>query len=256
MAWANLRFLSIRATTTTGLNRWTEINVAGQLETIRRPWVFTADPIVTANNVIGLPIPPDNMYYQITYDGFGRKVSVTEAQMTVFAQKISQKKYFPLAVESRDAEQLKTGGLHEKAFQRVEFDGRGQPKRLLQHLANPRTEDIVTTVAYRPTGEPGTITRSDGGLTYQRSMEYDSLGRLVVNREPNTGNNWRYVWDDADQLVGTSDARGCGVNLYYDGLGRPVGEDYSPCLASQHAYTAPNLSFGSWLGNLQSLRHV
>ena len=75
-------------------------------------------------------------------------------------------------------------------------------------------------------------------------MVYDSLGRLMVNKEPNTGNNWRYVWDDTGRLVGTSDARGCGVNYHYDGLSRLIGEDYSPCLVSQPDYTAPNFVTG------------
>ena len=75
-------------------------------------------------------------------------------------------------------------------------------------------------------------------------MAFDSLGRLMLNKEPNTGNNWRYVWDDAGRLVGTSDARGCGVNYHYDGLSRLIGEDYSHCLTSQPAYTPPNFVTG------------
>ena len=87
-------------------------------------------------------------------------------------------------------------------------------------------------------------------------MQYDSLGRMVLNVEPDTtaGFNpspgtdpdsmkaWRYAYDDAGDLVGTSDARGCGANYLYDAAGRLLAEDYSPCEDSQPAYSAPDLS--------------
>ena len=84
-----------------------------------------------------------------------------------------------------------------------------------------------------------------------RWMRYDSQGRRVLNVEPNTSANfdpspavnagaidaWRYAYNDAGDLVGTSDARGCGVDYHYEGAGRLVGEDYSPCLATHEPYT-------------------
>jgi RHS repeat-associated protein len=229
------------------LNGWRETNLAGNVEKVRRPWAFTGDPIAAAVNAKYIPVPSDNAFFEISYDGFGRKISVKE-NGAGFAQELMRNSYFPLALETRDAEQFKPGGPHEKAFQRVEFDGHGRSTRAIEHIHNPTTNNIVTTVTYIPTGEPDTITRTDNaGSTYQRKMVFDSLGRLMVNQEPNTGNNWRYVWDDAGRLVGTSDARGCGENFHYDGLGRLLGEDYSPCLASQPAYTAPNLATGEGL---------
>ena len=48
----------------------------------------------------------------------------------------------------------------------------------------------------------------------------------------------------AGQLVGTSDARGCGENIAHDAVGRILAEDYSPCENSQPTYTAPNLTTG------------
>jgi YD repeat-containing protein len=91
-----------------------------------------------------------------------------------------------------------------------------------------------------------------------RWLRYDSLGRLVMNVEPNTSvgfspdpsadpssiKAWRYAYSDAGELVGTSDARGCGVNYFYDTAGRPIAEDRSPCEAHHEPYTAPNLLTG------------
>src|SRR5262249_30473931 len=75
--------------------------------------------------------------------------------------------------------------------------------------------------------------------------------RMVLNAEANTSegfsadprastgmHSWRYAYDDAGHLVGTSDARGCGKNVHYDRLSRVVAEDYSPCLIAQDPYTA------------------
>ena len=229
------------------LKDWRETNLSGQVEKVRRPWAYTGNPITAALNANTFPIPWDNSFFEMRYDDFGRKVSMTERDGSGFSHDRMRTSYFPLALETRDAEQLKPGGPHDKAFQRIEFDGRGRRTRTVEHIGNPATDNIVTTVIYNPMGEPGTITRTHAGSPYQRTMEFDTLGRLMVNKEPNTGNNWRYAWDDAGRLVGTSDARGCGVNFHYDGLSRLIGEDYSPCLASQPAYTSPNLTTGEGL---------
>jgi RHS repeat-associated protein len=219
------------------LNGWTQRNLTGQIRTVRRPWKFTGDPIATALNAILIAVPADNSSFEMGYDGFGRKVSIQE-NGSGFSQELMRTRYLPLAIETRDAEQIKPGGLHANAFQRVEFDGHGRSIKSVEYVLN--SIPIVTTVEYKPTGEPSAITRG----TYRREMIFDSLGRLMLNQEPNTGNNWRYVWDDAGRLVGTSDARGCGVNYHYDGLSRLIGEDYSPCLTSQPAYTSPNFVTG------------
>src|SRR5439155_6055884 len=55
---------------------------------------------------------------------------------------------------------------------------------------------------------------------------------------------WRYAYNDAGDMVGTSDARGCGVNYFYDAGGRLFAEDNSPCLNSQPPYSAPDFTPG------------
>lgn len=117
----------------------------------------------------------------------------------------------------------------------------------------------ITKMQYLATGEPARIAQShaNGSETIVRWMQYDSEGHMVLNAEPNTSfafsldpsaigamRAWRYAYDDAGKLVGTSDARGCGINYYYDNINREVAEDYSPCLDSQATYTVPNLTTG------------
>jgi YD repeat-containing protein len=74
---------------------------------------------------------------------------------------------------------------------------------------------------------------------------------MVRNVEPNTSvttggttKAWRYAYDNASRLVGTSDANGCGVNYHYDAGGRLIGSDYLPCKANHVAYSSPNASTG------------
>jgi YD repeat-containing protein len=70
-------------------------------------------------------------------------------------------------------------------------------------------------------------------------MQYDTLGRLILNLEPNLGpNGWRYLFDAAGDLVAVSDPRGCGSRYAYDSSGRLVAEDYVPC-ESHHAPYSP-----------------
>jgi RHS repeat-associated protein len=115
---------------------------------------------------------------------------------------------------------------------------------------------IFTQYTYQSTGEPTIIEQSTYGgdtpgsgtrmASTFRSLAYDSLGHLVLNWEPNVG-EWAYAYDAEGRLVGTSDARGCGENIYYDPGGRILAADYVPCGgAGQAAYTSPTIAPGTF----------
>jgi YD repeat-containing protein len=232
------------------LSGWTERNRSGLIKDVRHPWQFTGDPLYVVRTA--WPLTPSSDAPEIIrqYDAFGRVAGTGEAGAGWFLQ-TSRTTYSPLAVTIRDAEQVKPGGERAGAFTRIEYDGHGRTKRAVVHSESPVRDDITTTVTYLPTDEPIVIERSTGsGGIYRRMMKYDSLGRLGLNAEPNTGNNLRYVWDDAGQLAGTSDARGCGANYYYDGLGRTIAEEYSPCTEEQPGHSPPDLATASGLAVL------
>ncbi len=128
-------------------------------------------------------------------------------------------------------------------------------------VTNGQTDHITTTSTYLPTGEISQVVRSHtgGSDVFVRTVSYDSLGHMVSTTEPNStvpgavfGNHqappttWTYAYDYGGNLVGMVDARGCGKNIYYDTLGRPLAYDFSPCLAAQATYTPPVI-FGSTL---------
>src|SRR5260221_22334 len=223
---------------------WMERDAAGRPLFSHRDFTAPAmtDPAAAAITATSVsPFGSGDLTF--TYDGFGRQQAAFENNLQVL-----QRTFSPLAVQLRDAEQL-TGGGHIGACTNVEFTTRGQVRRTSTHTSVG--VELTTSTLYDVLGNPLTVSRvSPKGETYQRSQSWDSLGRLVETYEPNTVgrttvSGWRYSWDDTNRLVGTSDGRGCGKDLYYDALGRLVGEDYSPCLASQDAYSAADPAKGT-----------
>ena len=116
-------------------------------------------------------------------------------------------------MDIKDAEQRKSVGPHVRLSSTVKIDGHG---RVVETIARSHTGDAITRAEYLGTGEPSKIWRS-GTPAYERRMQWDTLGHLVSNEEPNTSRtegsvvrSWKYLYDGEGRLVATSDARGCG----------------------------------------------
>jgi RHS repeat-associated protein len=205
--------------------------------------------------VVGRTIPDTALaavgFRQYSYDSIGRVVGVYDLDAN---QRQSTKNvYHPLSIDTSDAEQVLVGGKHAGSFTTLVNDGHGRRIRTVQHLVNDPKDIVTTQVKYLASGELTSIFKSHtaGADNYYRWAKYDSLGRMVVNVEPNTSTNpsilpdvvtaglkaWRYAYNDNGDLVGTSDARGCGENLAYDVLGRLSEEDFSPCESWHPTYT-------------------
>ncbi|HYQ45101.1 MAG TPA: SpvB/TcaC N-terminal domain-containing protein [Polyangiaceae bacterium] len=198
------------------------------------------------------------------YDAFGRQVQTFDLDGTVTLQSV----YHALSSDLYDAADLQNGP-HQGSYASARSDGHGRSLVTTERVhVNGALEARETRLQYLPTGEVESIARVRVGKSdpvVMRWMRYDSLGRLVLNVDPNTSQNfttnlatdatasatglraWRYAYDYAGQMVGTSDARGCGENFTYDSAGRILTEDYSPC-GSQGAYSAPNDNVSSGLG--------
>lgn len=215
------------------LRNWTERDDDGRDIAQYRPWFFGGDPYVVAATAPALTTTGSRLASM--RDDFGRPRWTYDGAIPT-----SQITHLPLEQRVRDAEQLKPSSPYAGNESRVVFDGHGRRSQMVVPAGDG--SGTTTTITYLGTGEPLTIQREGGGQTYQRTMQWDTLGRMVRNAEPNVG-VWRYVYDDDGHLVGTSDARGCGKNLHYDALGRVLAEDFSPCSPDQ-PYTPPNLGTG------------
>jgi RHS repeat-associated protein len=214
-----------------------------RVDASRRPYFWSGDPL-TAVPLFG--VSPD---VTIARDDFGRDTAVMEIPQSVSLpiRTLVSRTYKPLEVITRDAEQV-TGGPYEGGYTRVSFDGFGRARERFQTTKDGITlRENLDYVSSLPGVEAHRVSRwsGTGTLINQRWVYFDSFGRVTYQTEPNTNvvvggvtHTWRYVWDDAGRLIGTSDPRGCGKNLSYDGLGRLLAEDWSPCEAHHAAYTA------------------
>jgi RHS repeat-associated protein len=145
--------------------------------------------------------------------------------------------YHPAALSADiyDAEQntSQSGASHANGSKITVFlDGHGRKVKTTQYFGS--SSKLDTTTDHLATGESTSIVQ--GSVT--RTLVYDTLGRMVSNSEPNSG-KWLYAYNDAGELVGTTDPRGCGKNIVHDGLGRVIAEDYSPCDSGQAGYSTP-----------------
>ena len=206
---------------------------------------------------------PPSAFGRERFDAFGRQLQVFDLDGTVTSQTV----YHALSSDVSDAADLQPGP-HQGTFASSRSDGHGRTIATTERIhSGAGIEAREVRSQYLTTGEVEVITRvrvNAADPAVVRWMGYDSLGHLVLNVDPNTSANfnaspgtdatpstnglkaWRYAYDDAGEMVGTSDARGCGQNLMYDGAGRLLGEDYSPCGApGQAAYTAPTLVNGA-----------
>jgi len=207
---------------------------------------WTGDPLAYP-----LGQAPGTPYTSQQFDAFGRQLIAygLDGEPKSFTD------YHALSLDRWDAEDV-LAGPHLGSFGTVRTDGHARPIESIERVRfHGALEERKTLNEYLPTGEPLRITtRRAGSPDIIRWMRYDSLGRLVLNAEPNTSvgftsdfnqdpstlKAWRYAYNDLGDLVGSSDARGCGINYHYDRAGRLVAEDYSPCLDEHLAYTAPD----------------
>jgi RHS repeat-associated protein len=221
---------------------------------VRRKYLpFFADP-----NSASFPLTaaPKTGYGRQRYDAFGRQVQTFDVDGTITLQS----RYHALSSDLFDAADLYPGP-HQGTYASTRSDGHGRTIETTERVhVGAVIEARQVRTKYLTTGEPEVISRLRAGNAVTRWMRYDSLGRMVLNVEPHTTINftanldvnatpsptglkaWRYAYDDAGNLVGTSDARGCGQNFYYDGAGRLFAEDYSPCEALHPTYTPPAIT--------------
>ena len=201
-----------------------------------------------------LSAAPTTTFTRVRHDAFGR----TEETFGLDGATTMRTVHHAMSTDSWDAADLQVAGPHYNTPTTVRVDGHGRRVSVIERAhVGAQIEAHETVTTYRATGEPTVIRRTRPGASdVVRWMRYDSFGRMVLNAEPNTTKNfnpdpttspdamkaWRYVYDRLGQLVGTSDARGCGVNYYRLADGRPLGEDYSPCKEEHADYSAPDMS--------------
>lgn len=236
----------------------TDYDQKGAAQRTFLPWFWSGDD----PKAYPLSQDPNTLYGRQRYDAFGRQLQTFSLDGIVSLLT----KHHALCSEAWDAADLEAGP-HQGTFASTCQDGHGRTTRTTErvHDAKGKLELRHTIPSYLPSGEVVAITRQrndEVATQVTRWMRFDSQGRMVLNVEPNTSAGfvatpllegapptslkaWRYAYNQGGDLIGTSDARGCGTNYHYDAAGRLVAEDYSPCRAIHEAYTAPDLLTGT-----------
>lgn len=228
---------------------YTSFDAKGEPKNAHKSWFWTGNPQSPPFE------PPSTSFAWSRKDAFGRVVDT----YGIDGAWMGHVRYHAMSVDRWDAGHLAAGILSPSYFTETS-DGHGRAVNAIQRYQDGATlKQVSASVAYLPTGEPTVFTRSSAGhAPVVRWMRYDSLGRRVLNVEPHTSVGYspdpatdpstilaiRYAYDDAGRVVGTSDARGCGQNFFFDAGGREVAVDDSPCTSEHPVYTVPNLVTG------------
>ncbi len=229
-----------------------DYNTKGLVSRRYEPWFYSGSAAA-----FPLGSAPPGRFGAVEYDPFGRPVTTYGIDGDVAAHVVRH----ALSEDAYDAADL-AAGPRQGTYVTTVSDGHGRGVRRTErvHKADGRSlEQHHVLNEYLPTGEVlRVIQRRQGSPDVVRWLRYDSLGRLVLNAEPNTTRGftpdpnqdvetlaaWRYAYNDSGEFVGTSDARGCGVNYHYDAAGRLLATDRSPCALDHDPYTAPDLATG------------
>src|SRR5690606_14985143 len=131
-----------------------------------------------------LAAPVGTLYGTQRYDAFGRQVETTDLDGTTTLYT----KYTALGSHMYDAADLENGD-HFNTYASERKDGHGRSVSTIERF-DAETRETITK--YLPTGEPQKITRKRGSTSDEvvRWIRYDSLGRMVLNVEPNTTVNF------------------------------------------------------------------
>jgi hypothetical protein len=160
-------------------------------------WSYEGEP-----EAYDLSVASPTKYGQQRYDAFGRAIQTQGLDGTVTLLT----RYHALSADAWDAEDLGPGP-HQGTYASERKDGHGRVVETTERVKDSGTiQARHVRQQYLPTGQPTSITRHAGATSVGRTMQYDSLGRMVLNLEPNLGaNGWRYLFDAAGDLVAMSD---------------------------------------------------
>jgi hypothetical protein len=126
---------------------------------------------------------PPSAYERQRYDAFGRPLQTFALDGTIALQN----SYHALSLDKSDAADL-SPGQHQGTFASVRTDGHGRTVVATERVHNGiaiESREVRTT--YLSTGEPQAVSRVRVGAAdapVVRWMAYDSLGRMVLNVDP------------------------------------------------------------------------
>ncbi|MBX3271614.1 MAG: hypothetical protein KF729_15215 [Sandaracinaceae bacterium] len=200
-----------------------------------------------------LALPASTPYAVVRYDAFGRTRGVIAEDGSV-----TWTSYHSRSMDVCDPlDNDPSSPFHHTCTTSV-MDGFGRTIEQILRNVDPDTGETETHRLwsyYRCDGVVMGLVRARGGTrpdwytgslpedAVVRTFTYDSHGRRLSSADPDTDwpggsastRSWRYLYNEASDLVAVRDPRGCGQNFFYDHAGRLRGEQYVSCGEAQPA---------------------
>jgi RHS repeat-associated protein len=135
-------------------------------------------------------------------------------------------------------------------------DGNGNLMQVVEdNPSDSASSPYTTSYEYEVPGRLKTVTDADPAHNVSTTT-YDLLGRKVASTDADAG-SWLFAYDDADNLVSQTDARGIKVALKYDALNRLTEKhqntDTGQLLAKyQYSTVAPDKGLLDWEASYDS----
>lgn len=100
------------------------------------------------------------------------------------------------------------------------------------------TSTYATTYSWNADGK---LTGIEDSLGNERAFTYDGLGRRLTSEDlhavaDGTYGTWSYIYDDAGNLIQTTDPKSQVVNRTYDLINRPLTEDFTGTGGTETSY--------------------
>jgi len=157
------------------------------------------------------------------YDAMGREIRVNQ-HVGTDGIVYSATTYQPLSKTIQDEEQTNSASPHHGCGMRYvedglqDKDGNGRLRQVYEIVKltdageSGGLTEWLTTYAYDMNDNLTRITDSDGN---QKFMQYDGLKRKIFMNDPDRGKMY-YVYDDAGNLIKTTDTKGQVIEYEYD----------------------------------------
>ena len=184
---------------------FTSLDAKGKAIRSYQPWFWSGSPT-------SFPLrsfAPTTAYTRRAYDPLGRPIASDGPDGVSQGRNV----FHPLSVDTWDGEDLNVGP-HQGTPTTVTTDGHGRTATQVERIHQGGSiETRAVSYSYLPTGEVTSIVRSRGSDAVVRWMMYDSLGRLLLNADPDASSGFtpdpgnlsqihavRYAYDDGGDL--------------------------------------------------------
>ncbi|MEL6178862.1 MAG: toxin TcdB middle/N-terminal domain-containing protein, partial [Myxococcota bacterium] len=168
-----------------------------------------------------LEAPEGTLYSEFKRDATYRVLEELLPDAAIYGEaSVRRTVHGPLYTMNFDPEDTDPTSSHHNTPTVQRADGMGRTVAIERWLTAEGPPE-VTTVHYDELGRIDGFTDAQGN---RKSQTYDLLGRVLEVVDPNTEGNNTYTYDDASNVIASTDGRGITTLMEYDGNNRPISK--------------------------------